>query len=202
MLSWGFTFFVWFMKTFGVLTWEIEGRELLAEPGVLVVANHPTLIDIVFIISMIPHASCIVKPSLYQSVYTKGPVSRAAYIASDEPETLIGDCVKSLGSGASLVIFPEGTRSVKGQPLRFRRGAAHVQKRSGCAVLLVRIMSVPPTLAKHEKWYQIPASRPHFKLAVERDQEALRDVSYDGPAADPRVITRRWLDYFSQEVMV
>ena len=202
MVSSGFAFFVWFMKTFGVLTWEVEGRELLDEPGVLVVANHPTLIDIVFIISMIPNASCIVKPSLYKSVFTRGPVSRAAYVASDEPETLIDDCVNSLGEGASLVIFPEGTRSVKGQPLRFRRGAAHVQNRTGCAVLLVKISSVPPTLAKHEKWYQIPASRPHFKLVVERDEGALRDLSYDGLAADPRVTTRRWLDYFSSEVTV
>ena len=202
MVSRGFAFFVWFMKTFGVLTWEVEGRELLEQPGALVVANHPTLIDIVFIISMIPNASSIVKPSLHKNVVTRGPVSRAAYVASDEPETLIGDCVDSLANGASLVIFPEGTRSVKGRALRFRRGAAHVQKRSCCPVLFVRISSVPPTLAKHEKWYQIPASRPHFKLVVERDQEALRDMTYDGPAADPRVITRRWLDYFSNEVVV
>ena len=202
MVSGGFAAFVRFMETFGVLTWEVEGEELLREPGTLVVANHPTLIDIVFIISMIPNASCIVKPSLYKSVFTRGPVSRAAYVASNEPETLIDECVSSLGDGASLVIFPEGTRSVRGQPLRFKRGAAHVQKMSGCAVLLVRISSVPPTLAKHEKWYQIPASRPHFKLVVERDSEALRDVSYDGHAADPRVITRRWLDYFSNEAMI
>ena len=195
-----FQCFVGFMKNTGVLTWEVEGREHLEQPGILVVANHPTLIDIVFIIAMIPNASCIVKPSLYRNVFTRGPVSRAAYVASDEPEGLIEDCVKTLETGASLVIFPEGTRSVRGMPLKFRRGAAHVQRRAGCPVVLVRISSNPPTLAKHEKWYQIPATRPHFRLVVEKDQAAV-DAVKDDAAPDSRTITRRWRDYFAGEVM-
>lgn len=200
LVAQSFRLFVGFMRNTGVLTWEVEGREHLEQAGILVVANHPTLIDIVFIIAMIPNASCIIKPSLYRNVFTRGPVSRAAYVASDEPENLIDDCVKTLQTGSSLVIFPEGTRSVKGSPLKFRRGAAHVQRRSGCPVVLVRISSNPPTLAKHEKWYQIPATRPHFRLVVEKDQAATVNVPYDG-APDSRTITRRWRDYFAEEVM-
>ena len=201
LVALSFRIFVAFMKNTGVLTWEVEGREHLEQPGILVVANHPTLIDIVFIIAMIPNASCIVKPSLYRNIFTRGPVSRAAYVASDEPESLIEDCVQTLETGSSLVIFPEGTRSVRGMPLKFRRGAAHVQRRSGCPVALVRISSNPPTLAKHEKWYQIPATRPHFRLVVEQDQAAAVDVPCDGAAPDSRMITRRWRDYFAGEVM-
>ncbi len=201
LVALSFRLFVGFMKNTGVLTWEVEGREHLEQPGILVVANHPTLIDIVFIIAMIANASCIVKPSLYRNFFTRGPVSRAAYVVSDEPESLIEDCVDTLREGSSLVIFPEGTRSVQGMPLKFRRGAAHVQRRSGCPVVLVRISSCPPTLAKHEKWYQIPARRPHFRLVVERDQAATVDVPYDGTAPDSRTITRRWRDHFATEVM-
>ena len=66
---------------------------------------------------------------------------------------------------------------------------------------MVRISSNPPTLAKHEKWYQIPATRPHFRLVVEQDLAAAVDVHCDGSAPDSRMITRRWRDYFAGEVM-
>ncbi|WP_245395071.1 hypothetical protein [methane-oxidizing endosymbiont of Gigantopelta aegis] len=39
----------------------------LNRPGQLIVANHPTLIDIVFLISRIPYACCIVKDSLWHN---------------------------------------------------------------------------------------------------------------------------------------
>ena len=57
-----FRLFIWMMKTLGVLTYDISGAEKLNhhEPS-LVIANHPSLIDVVFIISMLPTSLCVVK---------------------------------------------------------------------------------------------------------------------------------------------
>lgn len=197
-----FKAFVWFMKTLGVLTWEVQGRETLKREGQLVVANHPSLIDIVFLIAMIPNASCIVKSGLHRNFFTRGPVSMAAYVANDEPEKLVQECVKTLASGTTLVIFPEGSRSVKGRMLRFRRGAAYVQLEARGPVALVVIHSTPPTLAKHEKWYQIPNRRPHFTLRVETDEQNFSETLYDSAAISSRALTRRWRDYFDKEVVI
>lgn len=202
MVQLAFQGFVWFMKSMGVLTWEVEGREYLETPGQLVVANHPSLIDIVFIIAMIPNACCIVKPALYRNPFTRGPVSRAAYIASDTPQMLVENCVSNLAEGASLVVFPEGTRSVRDQSLRFRRGAAYVQLEARCPVALAVVGSVPHYLAKHEKWYQVPATRPHFKLKFKKGPQGDVEKLYDEPAVDARTLTRRWLDYFEKEVVI
>ena len=196
-----FRTFVWFMKTSGVLTWEVSGREKLTGRNQLVVANHPTLIDIVFLISMIPNASCIVKPEIYRNSFTKGPVSRAGYVANDAPEELVDNCVKTLESGASMVIFPEGTRSVNGVPLRFRRGAAYVQLQSQCSVVLAVITSQPQTLAKHEKWYQIPHSRPHFKLTIVEDKSVDIEQVYSRTAIGARALTQHWREFFLNEVV-
>src|SRR5689334_13705383 len=46
----GLRFFVGFMRTVGVLTYEFIGRERLGRPGQLIVANHPTLIDAPFLL--------------------------------------------------------------------------------------------------------------------------------------------------------
>ncbi len=193
--------FVWFLTTFGVFTVEITGREKLAQPGQLIVANHPTLLDIVFLISMIDNATCIVKLDVFRNFFMRGPVTRAGYVPNDAPETLIDNCVESLADGATLVIFPEGTRSRPGEPLRFRRGASYVQLKSRCNVLLAVISSTPPTLSKHEKWYQIPASRPHYKLVFTEDSMTSAEDVSARPAATPRALTRQWQEYFANEVV-
>lgn len=194
--------FIGFMVSLGILTWEISGREKLARPGQLVVANHPSLIDIVFLISMIDNATCIVKPDLFRNIFTRGPVSRAGYIPSDAPETLIENCVKALDAGATMVIFPEGTRTVPGSPFRFRRGAAYVQQRAGCSVVLAVISSKPPMLGKHEKWYEIPHCRAHYTLSVEEDVVTSGAQERNQTAISPRVQTRQWRDYFVNEVVI
>ena len=46
--------FVWLMKTLGLLTYEVRGLAKLSSRGQFVVANHPTLIDVVFLVSLMP----------------------------------------------------------------------------------------------------------------------------------------------------
>ncbi|MCL4104146.1 UNVERIFIED_CONTAM: hypothetical protein GTU68_035008 [Idotea baltica] len=131
------------MNTTGIYTWEITGKELLDRPGQLIVANHPTLIDIVFLIAMLPNATCIVKSQLYRNPFTRGPVSRAAYVANNSADKLVSDCVDALASGTSLVVFPEGTRSERGVPGRFQRGAAYVLLDAKCPLVLATIEPKP-----------------------------------------------------------
>ena len=92
LIQLSFQGFVGFITVMGVFTWSASKRELLARPGQLIVANHPTLLDIVFLIAMIPNATCIVKSELYRNIFTRGPVSRAGYVANDTPEKLVEDC--------------------------------------------------------------------------------------------------------------
>jgi 1-acyl-sn-glycerol-3-phosphate acyltransferase len=200
LIQYSFRAFIGFMKLTGIFTWDISGRELLTPSGQLIIANHPTLIDIVFLIAMLPNATCIVKSQLYRNIFTRGPVSRAAYVANDSPEQLVGDCVEALEKGTSLVIFPEGTRSVKGAPGRFQRGAAYVLLASRCPLLLATIEPRPLMLAKHEKWYQIPASRPHFTLNIEQIKDDNIELYPQENPTSARQLTRMWRDYFISKV--
>lgn len=191
---------VGYMNLTGIITWEISERELLSRPGQLIIANHPTLIDIVLLIAMLPNATCIVKSQLYRNIFTRGPVSRAAYIANDSPEKLISDCVEALDEGTSLVIFPEGTRSINGMPGRFHRGAAYVSQSANCPLVFATIMPTPLMLAKHEKWYQIPLSRPHFILNIEAVKDDNIEVYPKEKPDSARQITHLWRDYFIRKV--
>jgi 1-acyl-sn-glycerol-3-phosphate acyltransferase len=50
-----FRLFIWWMRALGVLTYEVAGAQKLRPDGNrVVVANHPSLIDVVFIIALLP----------------------------------------------------------------------------------------------------------------------------------------------------
>lgn len=132
------------MCRLGVMTLQIEGRERLQRDGLLVLANHPTLIDVVCLISLLPNADCVVKRAVACNPFMRGPVRAAGYISNDDGAGLVDDCVAAVQAGGTLVIFPEGTRSVPGQPPRLQRGAANIAVRGRLDITPVRITCTPP----------------------------------------------------------
>ena len=137
---------------------EAHNTALLREPGAkLVLANHPSYLDIVVLIAHIPNAVCVVKSKLWSSPFFGGVVRAAGYIRNDEPEALIRNCAERLKAGLPLIIFPEGTRSAPGEPLHFVRGAAHIALSAGVPILPVVLRCEPRVLGKGAKWYEMPA---------------------------------------------
>ncbi len=158
--------FLWLMQKVGIMRMEVVGAERLRNcRNALVLANHPTLIDVVALISLMPSASCVVKQALWGNLFLSGVVRAAGYISNSDSDSLINECANDLKSGHPLIIFPEGTRSQPGEPLNFQRGAAYIALRSGMPILPVLIDCNPSTLTKCKKWYHIP-HRP-FNLRIE-----------------------------------
>lgn len=84
-----FRSFVGLMRALGVLRYDIVGLDKLNRGGLLILANHPTLIDTVFLMAFVRHADCIVKSHLWSNPFTSGPVRAAAYIRNDGGAQLI-----------------------------------------------------------------------------------------------------------------
>jgi 1-acyl-sn-glycerol-3-phosphate acyltransferase len=162
------TFWVYMeiMRVLGILTYRVSGAERLRQRGRLVVANHPTLIDVVLLVSLMPEVDCIVKRGLWRNPFLRWPVSWAGYLPNSEGEELIKECAATLKRGHSLLVFPEGTRTVPGEPLRMQRGAAHIALAADAEFLPVTIRCEPPTLFKGNPWYRVPARRFHMEVVV------------------------------------
>ncbi len=165
LLSLLFRAYIGFMKLSGLLTYEVNGRALLKNKGQLVIANHPTLLDVVFLIALIPQANCLVKEGLWRNPLLLGPVSAAGYIKNNSKQ-LLEQCLKSLRREDSLIIFPAGTRDHGARSLVFLRGAANVALFAGHDITPVIICCVPQTLSKEGKWYKIPKTPPHFIINI------------------------------------
>ena len=196
-----FRLFAWFMSTIGLIRVTWVGRERLRERGILVVANHPTLIDVVLLVAAMPQADCIVKTAAERHPLMRRVVKSAGYIPNDRPEPLIEAGTSSLRHGRSLLLFPEGTRSPEGRLGTFRRGAARIALRSGKDLVPVAITCSPPTLMKGQPWYDVPACTAHVTLTVGepiriQDHEAARKSE----AAGARELTEALQSFFERSL--
>ena len=161
--------FVGFMRVLGVLTYDLRGFDRLGRPGQLIVANHPSLIDVVFLLAFVPGADCVVKSALWRNPAMALVVRGAGYVPNHPTDLMIRQAATALEEGQALIMFPEGTRTRPGEPLQFHRGAASVAVRAARAVTPVFIAVDPTTLTKAAPWYRVPARRPHFSLRVGAD---------------------------------
>lgn len=170
-----------FMVRTGVVSMTFEGLERLGKPGQMIVANHPSLIDVVFLLGHVPNANCVVKHSLWKNPYMRGPVSVARYISNDGSAEMLDRAAAVLRDGQTLIIFPEGTRTTPGQDPVFHRGASAIAVRGATIVTPVFITVEPTTLTKADPWYRVPYRRVAMRFRV-GDDIAVDTFSKDTPA--------------------
>lgn len=151
----------------GLFEVRISGREYYApDRAQLILANHPTLIDVVILISVFPQVDCVIKEAVMRNLFMGATVTAANYISNREPTDLLGSCVERLRAGAHLLLFPEGTRTERGGPVALKPGAAEVALRARCDILPIAIVCRPPFLTKADPWYWIPETRPVFSIKM------------------------------------
>jgi 1-acyl-sn-glycerol-3-phosphate acyltransferase len=197
-----FKMFIAYMQIVGIMKLEIENGELLkASTGSIVIANHPSLIDVVVLISIIENADCVVKADLWKNPFLKGVVSNTGYINNAaDPDKFMQDCKKSFNDGNNLIVFPEGTRTTPGEAMQFKRGAANIALRTKTDVTPILLFVTPTTLSKELSWYQVPKSRFTFKLVVKPENSVQKYLSADVVSNSVRELTRDLLKYYNEEL--
>lgn len=193
-----FRAFVGIMRLLGVLRYEVHGLDKLDRPGQLILANHPTLIDTVFLIAFVRNADCIVKGGLWNNPFTRGPVRAAGYICNDRGPELVEDCIASLRAGGNLIIFPEGTRTPRGGAMELKRGAANIAVRGAHPMTPVLIRCEPATLGKGDKWWQVPPRQACFRIQVKDD---IGIEQFTGPGISEVMAARRLTEYLQRYFM-
>lgn len=181
---------------------EVQGVDYLTKVGSCIfIANHPTLIDVIGVISYLPLCQCIVKKSLLEHLYLGGLMRAAGYIANDHASQLIDHCRRSLTAGRSLLIFPEGTRSPAHRLGSFTRGAAQIALRTGAPIVPVVITCEPSTLLKGEAWYEVPESAFRMAFRFYPPMEIPQTVwDQSGFPLQVRALNRHLEDFFHHQL--
>jgi 1-acyl-sn-glycerol-3-phosphate acyltransferase len=197
-----FRLFVRGLMVFGLIDLNVAGKErLLRCKGQLIVSNHPTLLDVVLLISLTPKAQCIVKHQLWDHWFLGGVIRSAGYIRNDgDAEKLIEECSSILGLGGNIIFFPEGTRTHPGKSLKLKRGFAHVAIFSESNIQLVAITCRPTTLTKGDKWYEISKEKVKFDIFIDECLDISPYLEKKSQEKVVRKLTRDLEEYFNRKI--
>ncbi|MDR2068382.1 MAG: 1-acyl-sn-glycerol-3-phosphate acyltransferase [Spirochaetaceae bacterium] len=134
-----FRFFTKIMELLGIVKLEVDDREFFRRlNSKIIVANHPSLLDVVFLISLVPNADCIVRGALSHTILQG--VIRQLYIPNSlDFEDLMAACINSLNQGNNIIFFPEGTRTPRTGEINLKKGASRLALGSGRSIIPVYI---------------------------------------------------------------
>lgn len=112
VITWGFRAYLGILKTLCACRLDLSAIDVLSKQGpMVIVANHPSLLDAVLITSRLPNAVCVMKSSLMDNLLFGAAARLAGYVRNDVPLTMILQSTEVLTQGGQVVIFPEGTRT-------------------------------------------------------------------------------------------
>jgi 1-acyl-sn-glycerol-3-phosphate acyltransferase len=162
------------LQKIGVMRLDVSGDVARIARGSLVVANHPTYLDVMILLALIPSACCVVKHAHWRNPCFLGIVRAAGYVSNAEAGALIEQSRERLDRGYSMIVFPEGTRSPSGGLHPFARGFAHVALASNASdesgaqprVVPLALSCDPPVFTKSRRWYHVPPRPFRFRVDV------------------------------------
>jgi len=146
-------FFIFIMHSLRIVDLEPDNREKYWHlSSKIVVANHPSLLDVVMLISLIPNADCIVSGYLNKGIL-RGVVRQLYILGSRDIEDIFQACTESLKQGNCLIVFPEGTRTPRVGKIILKKGAARIALATGYSIVPVRIGGTDKFgLGKKDPW--------------------------------------------------
>jgi 1-acyl-sn-glycerol-3-phosphate acyltransferase len=174
---------------------EVDARSLDAlrdEPGGLIVAaNHPTMLDALLVVARLPRGVCVMKAELLRNVFLGSGARLACYIRNDVGRGMVRDAVRTLREGNQLVLFPEGTRTVSAPINAFKPGITLISHLAQVAIQTVVIETDSPYLTKG--WPLLKAPPVPVRVRVRLGRRF-------APEADHRAQLRRLEGYFADEL--
>ncbi len=177
-ISRAYRVFWWTARAVGMMQIDSRSLDVLRdEPGLIVVANHPSMLDAVMLVARLPRSACVMKASLMRNPLL-APASRLArYIRNDSPFGLIQHAVADLKRGGQLVMFPEGTRTTRPPVNPFHGGVTVIAKRAQATIQAVFIDTTSPYLGKGWPLWRLPPLPIVFAVRLGRRFEPMDDAA-------------------------
>jgi 1-acyl-sn-glycerol-3-phosphate acyltransferase len=198
MVSLSFRFFVFVMESLGLIKFHFKGFEQL-RPGEahFMIANHPTLIDYVVMVSQLKNCYTLLKADASNNPFMKKVIQTTGYISNADPDKAYQQIQRLLKNGQNLLIFPEGTRTMAGKPMKLQRGAANIALRLNMPVRIVRINCLPRFLTKECRWYTVPHKKIQFSIEV---GELVDIAPFMAGNLPPTIAARKLTDILTQKL--
>ena len=163
---------------------KIMGKEKIDRKKVyIMVSNHQSMLDILVLYRLFVHFKWVSKAELFKAPLAGWNMSMNRYIklhrtSRTSIRRMMEDSRKTMESGSSVMIFPEGTRSTTGKVERFKEGAFRLAKDTGRPLLPIVLCCTGDALPKHGFWVR-GKHRMKVKILDPVSPETFRDMSVD-----------------------
>ena len=184
-VSGSFKFFIFIMYILYIVKIKPDDKNKYKNlSSKIIVANHPSLLDVVMLISLIPNADCIINAYLKKSILS-GVASKLYILTSLDLDDILHSCTESLKQGNCLIIFPEGTRTPRTGKGILKKGAARIALASGCGIIPIHIGGTDKFgLGKKDPWWGFnPREKYIYELSMREEINPEKYKDMPSPAA-------------------
>lgn len=173
----GFRFYLALLSLICACRFELDELDRLADDEpLLLVANHPSLLDALLILARVPNTVCVMKAELMDRLLFGAAARLAGFIRNDAPLAMILAAGEELGNGARLLIFPEGTRTRAWPVDSLQTTVGLIARRSQVAVQTLLIELSTPYLGKYWPLFKRPELPLHCCVRLGRRFAPPEDV--------------------------
>lgn len=191
--------FLAYLRATGIIDYRYHDVEMLGKSGQLILANHPSLLDVLLVISVVPESNCIIKKNLQQNLFFGRLIRAAGYIPNNENEATLEAVTKVLEAGETLLIFPEGTRTKADGVIQFNRAAVSIGLRAASEIRPVVVKMMPAGIRKNEPWYRIPETTYKYDIVVAEAIDPQVLLAEKPLPVAARRLNRELINYFQEE---
>ncbi len=188
----GFRFVISVLQWMGIYRFDLsELRGLREEARVILAPNHPRLIDAIVLLACHPNMVCVMKTGLRKNAFLSAGSNLARFISNTPPRRMIKEAIGALDDGGVLLLFPEGTRSVRAPVNEFQLTVGAIAKHAEVPVLTVLIETESPYLSKGWPVLRVPRLPINYRVRLGRRFN---------PPIDAQQFTRELEAYFRHEL--
>jgi len=149
---------------------------------VLIAPNHPTMMDAPLLLAHMPRAVCVMKAGLLFNPVYGGSTFLARYITNDSGLHLVREARRILPLRQSIIIFPEGTRTVKLPINGLKNGIGLMAKATKAPVQTILIHTNTRFMTKGSSVFKKPEFPIIYRLELGKifeiqDNENVRDFT-------------------------
>lgn len=133
---------------------KVEGREKVDHKQTyVIISNHQSILDIVIFNTLHKTLRWVSKAEVFKVPLLGWEMKMVKYISIERGNKhsvarMMEECTASLKEGVSVVLFPEGTRSLTGEIGRFKTGAFQLAMKTGRPILPVILDGTGDVLPK------------------------------------------------------
>ena len=188
----GFSLYAWSLSI--TRTYRLDLRavdSLKGGPPVILAPNHPCLIDALLILTRHPNLVCVMKSELMRNVFLGSGSRLARYVRNDSSRQMVKESVAHLREGGVLLLFPEGTRTVR-DPINSLVGSVGlISKHAAVPVQTLIIETDSPFLSKGWPLFKRPTLPVTYRVRL--------GTRFD-PPSDVAAFTAELDRYFRKEL--